>query len=381
MTTQSYGPVKYLPLSGEGKRSGARLQDLRMIWEQAGVRPTIDPAMETYPMAETRMLSAGMKETPHSAGNTYVIFVPFKNEDERTFIDAYRSMLLPNMQHGKDHGLPKFLEGVNLQEARMTHGFGGSDTLVSLVGLEPIEILDGATQPTADVQAAAATWEPAWSHHQYTLPVVTRFGKATFGILDSVRLDDAVPALLEQTEAREVSTTPILDADHEVPSVERLPQIWADKFSKAPGTDVLEALRTSRFNSIAERLDYINAELADDPDWHIDQVHPDSIASFGTFLLSENPSVLPMVGLHPSGFVFAQWRVVKLEQDLLWDGGDGSLSMVFEPSNLVNYAASAGIAPDGAHTIVASGIIPVEDVKNSVEFFLSRAAEFDSDED
>ena len=301
MTTQSYGPVTTLPLSEERIWFGARLNDLRITRKQAGLRPTIDHAIGPYLTAETGMLAPGIEEIPRSAGKNYFTFISFKNEDERRLVDAYRSML-SNMQHRKEYGLPKILEGVNLQ------------------------------------------------------------------------------SLLEQTEAREVSTTPIVDADHKLPSAHLLPKMWAGTFSEAPSADVLEALRTSRFSSIAERLDYINAELADDPDWNIDQVHPDSIASFGTFLLLENPRVLPMVGLHPSGFVFAQWRVVNLEHDLHWDGVDGSLSMVFKPSNLVNYAASAGTAPDGAHTIVASGIMPVEDVKNSVEFFLSRAAEFDSDE-
>ena len=71
----------------------------------------------------------------------------------------------------------------------------------------------------------------------------------------------------------------------------------------APDVDVVQALRNSRFREVAERLDYLNAELAEEPDWDVDEVDPDSVLDFATFLLTANPSALPIVGLHPSGFV------------------------------------------------------------------------------
>ena len=148
-----------------------------------------------------------------------------------------------------------------------------------------------------------------------------------------------------------------------------------------PNTDVVAALRNSRYRAVAERLDYLNAELADDPDYDIDEVNPDSVVNFATFLLSEKPAAPPIVGLHPNGFVFAQWRVVRQEHDELWGGGDGSLVMVFEPSNLVNFAARSGIAEDGAKTITANGVMPVQDLQISLQYFLSRVAEFEFNED
>ena len=146
-------------------------------------------------------------------------------------------------------------------------------------------------------------------------------------------------------------------------------------------TDIVALLRVSRFRSIAERLDYLNAELAADQDWDIDEIDADSVASFCAFMLSTNPVALPLVGLHPDGFVFAQWRVVRRETDLFWSGGDGSLSMVFEPLNLVNYAASSGLGEDGAEAITANGVMPMADVRGALGFFLSRMAEFEFAED
>ena len=148
-----------------------------------------------------------------------------------------------------------------------------------------------------------------------------------------------------------------------------------------PDTDVVLALRNSRYREVSERLDYLNAELADDPDWDIDEVDPDSVASFATFLLSEDLAALPIVGLHPSGFIFAQWRVIRQQHDEFWGVGDGSLVMVFEPSQLVNYAAICGKADDGASAITANGVLPVQNLRSSLGYFLSRVAEFEFNED
>ena len=185
----------------------------------------------------------------------------------------------------------------------------------------------------------------------------------------------------EWSEILEVSPRVVLAAEQAIFVAAPLDTTTVPEFDMAQDANPVDVLRGSRFRAVAERLDYLNAELADDPDWEIDEVDPDSVASFAAFLFSAKPAALPMVGLHPSGFVFAQWKVVPQEGDVLWEGGDGSLIMVFEPSQLVSYAASSGMVESGTNSIAANGIMPVQGLRSVLGFFLSRVAEFEFDED
>ena len=137
--------------------------------------------------------------------------------------------------------------------------------------------------------------------------------------------------------------------------------------------DIVDALRSSGFQSVADRLDYLNAAVAEDPEYDADEINSDSVAAFGKFLLSANPEVRPLVGLHPSAYVFAQWRIKSQEEDAWWGGGEGSLSVVFEPSKLARFAARCGKTEDGVNVIVANGVVPVQDLEGSIRFFLTRA--------
>ena len=145
------------------------------------------------------------------------------------------------------------------------------------------------------------------------------------------------------------------------------------------GTDaeeMLDMLRASKFRGIAERLDHLNAEVTDDPDFDVDQIHEQSVENFGNFLLTAEPSAMPMVGVHPAGYVFAQWRVVGNEKEQYWGDGDGILSVIFEPSHLVRYAASSGPEVEGIERISCSGIMPTENFRAAMDVFFSRVADY-----
>ena len=141
--------------------------------------------------------------------------------------------------------------------------------------------------------------------------------------------------------------------------------------------EVVQILRTDGFQSVVERLDYLNAVVAEDPEYEADAIHPDSVSAFGKFLLSAKPKVRPFVGLHPSAYVFAQWRIKGGARDELWSGGEGSLSIVFEPLGLARFAARAGQSGGGSNVAVVNGLMPAEAIAGALEFFLARAVVVD----
>ena len=143
--------------------------------------------------------------------------------------------------------------------------------------------------------------------------------------------------------------------------------------------DVVAALRRSRFKPVAERLDYLYESMADDQD--IYEVSPDSVVAFGTFLLVAQPTALPLVGIDPSGYVFAQWNVEARNEPAPWGGEEGSIVAVFEPTKLVHLTARCGGSTDGTSPVELNGVVPVQALANTLHFFLSKATAHRVDDD
>ena len=157
-------------------------------------------------------------------------------------------------------------------------------------------------------------------------------------------------------------------------------------FTKVAGSEeeIVAAMRGYGLAAIADRLNHLRAQIADDPD------EPDlvleSLRSFADFFMHEDRLPLPEVGIGPEGFLEAEWRIPAERgasvvasharwvrpDERYWGQGDGILAMKFLPSGSIQYAAISGPVGRGKERLRSSGVYSKDSIMSAIQAFTSR---------
>ena len=106
---------------------------------------------------------------------------------------------------------------------------------------------------------------------------------------------------------------------------------------------IIEELRKSGLNAVADRLSWLQQLAADDPDERPMDV--DSLRELAAFLVSERRLPHPQIGVSPDGLAQAEWRLPGAAGD---PEGGGILALEFLRSGLIRFAGmSAGLRVSG----------------------------------
>lgn len=148
--------------------------------------------------------------------------------------------------------------------------------------------------------------------------------------------------------------------------------------------EIMAAMRGYGLAAIADRLNHLRAQIAEDPD------EPDlvleSLRSFADFFMHEDRLPLPEVGVGPEGFLEAEWRIPAERgasviasyarwvrpDERYWGQGDGILAMKFLPSGSIQYAAVSGPVGRGKERLRSSGVYSKDSIMPAIQAFTSR---------
>lgn len=175
-----------------------------------------------------------------------------------------------------------------------------------------------------------------------------------------------------------------LEATHEI-SEASTETIDADRGADQ-AQDVIETLKSSGWVSFADRIEYLNNELDEDPEEP--QLSLGSLKTFNRFVQSSSMPGSPQVWVDSNGYVGLQWRIpepdrhlnlrgsqpVTRADDHLWGKGDGILLLVFLPSGRIKYSGTSGPVGKGLGRTRVDGDDPPAVTLKKIEPFLSRIA-------
>ena len=125
-------------------------------------------------------------------------------------------------------------------------------------------------------------------------------------------------------------------------------------------TEIIAVLKFHGLDAIADRLEYLQGLVADDPDEQPMSI--DSMRELAYFLMSEQQLPQPQIAIGPEGLAQIEWRV----------GETGILAMEFLPYNLIRFAAISAPAKSGAKRMRVSGTLERAATLRAVEVFTAQ---------
>ena len=130
--------------------------------------------------------------------------------------------------------------------------------------------------------------------------------------------------------------------------------------SAASREEVTALLRQSGLDAAADRLDYLQELIEEDPDEP--EMSLDSLRQLALFLMEERQLPFPGIGMGPDGLLGISWRIPER----------GIIAMRFLPSCLVQFAASRDLTAPESQRIGVNGTLPAKEALQSVKTFTSR---------
>ena len=122
---------------------------------------------------------------------------------------------------------------------------------------------------------------------------------------------------------------------------------------------IIAVLRLFGLEKVADRLDYLRALIADDPDETPMDV--ESLRAMSLFLMGERQLPEPEIGTTPDGLIQTEWRTPP----------NGILAMEFLRSGFIRFAAVSAPAQKGVDRLSVNGTLPKDEALAAVLPFTS----------
>lgn len=124
--------------------------------------------------------------------------------------------------------------------------------------------------------------------------------------------------------------------------------------------EVTAALREAGLDAAADRLDYLQELIDEDPDEP--EMSLDSMRRVALFLVEERHLPFPDIGVGPDGSLGISWRIPPR----------GIVAMDLLPSGLIKFAATCGPVEFDIGPVVVNGTLPRKETLQAVKLFTDR---------
>ena len=124
--------------------------------------------------------------------------------------------------------------------------------------------------------------------------------------------------------------------------------------------DLVALLRASWRGKVADRIDYLQLLVDDDPDQPETDI--DSLRGLVTFLVGEKQLPDPQIAIGPAGLVQVEWYIED----------NGIVAFEFLPSSFIRFAAIGPPRQPASERIRVNGTLLKDDALNAVQPFISQ---------
>ncbi len=123
---------------------------------------------------------------------------------------------------------------------------------------------------------------------------------------------------------------------------------------------IVQVLRFRRLDIIADRIEYLQSLVDDDPDE--EPIVVESLRNLAGFFMDEDPLPTPQIGISPGGLLMVEWDISK----------HGALALKFLRSGLIQFAGVTDNRLRKDQCVRSSGTFGKTDLMNAIKPFTSR---------